>query len=135
MANEEGGQEGMCGEKSGFLFSHACASWAVGKCTTCGKAICQEHTHQSDSGSLCTSCGKKEQRRARRAGRHYGYHDDPYFYGGSYYRGYGYYGHGHWGHSHYRSRHHHDGDDFTEADGASTHAEGDEDFEQDMGES
>ena len=81
--------------------------------------------------------GKGRGEPGRRYGRsdEYDYYDDPYFYGGYYYSGYGYYGRGYWGHDNYHHAMHHDSNDFTEADAESLAFEGDEDFENDMGES
>ncbi len=145
---------GMCNEKAGFLFSHACDQPSLHTCAQCGKPICMSHGHHTEEGIFCTLCAKgrisgpdegagggytPDSARRGRSGE-YGrgdVHDDPYFYS-DYYVGYGMYGHGQWGHSHHssaRGSRHHDANDFTEADAASLAREGDEDFETDMGES
>ena len=126
---------GICNEKSGFLFSHACDRLPVQNCSRCQKPICQEHAHVQDAGAMiCTSCARRldarnEQRgyQGRRGHRYYdGYYGDPYFYGRPY--GYG------WG-MHRHRHHHHDPHDFTEADGESFNSHDDVDFESDLTES
>ena len=121
--------EGICNEKAGFLFSHACDRIPEGRCGRCSKPICSKHTRDTSDGAVCTSCGKKK-RRSRSAD----YYDDPYYYGHHYYHGYGYYRSG-WGSSHYAEAHGYDPQDFTEADAESLGHSGDEGFESDMMES
>jgi len=118
--------QGMCAERSGFLFSHACTRMSSGQCSRCSKEICAEHTFASEEGLLCTSCGKRD-RRQQRGGMGGRYRHNPFFYSG-YYHGWGHHGRGQWGNDHAR-----DANDLTEADGESLQAEGDEDFEEDMG--
>ncbi|MFH1747791.1 MAG: hypothetical protein ABIG44_12215 [Planctomycetota bacterium] len=121
---------GLCQERTGFLFSHNCDCLAAYSCASCGKEICDRHMHETESGTMCTTCAKATRRASREP------IDDPYFYSGSYYRGYGRYQPGFWGYHHYHHHHvsdWHDRDDFTEADAESVQAEGDEGFEQDMG--
>ena len=131
--------QGGCAETSGFLFKHACAGIAVGKCDQCAKAICNDHSNFSDEKTLCTTCAKntfrteKEWRSERRYGGSRYRDDDPYFYSGYHYGGYGYYGAGYWGNSHMQGRR--DRNDFTEGDAENLTHEGDDDFEQDMNES
>lgn len=47
-----------CGERSGFLFAHACDRPSTGACFSCGKPICALHTRlASDDGApLCVTC-------------------------------------------------------------------------------
>jgi hypothetical protein len=122
---------GNCNEKSGFLFSHECFQSPVNKCNMCGKPVCQEHSHSDGAAVVCTSCAKKDHKRAQERGgrRRSRYHDDhdPYFYGGYYY-GYGYHD-GYYGENSGADTGQFD---FTEADSASLETEGDEAFESDM---
>ena len=127
-------EQGICNEKSGFLFNHECLRGSTANCNACQKPICYEHAHDANGLTYCTSCVKKmrgrdEQRSGTRHGRsHYNdYYHAPYFYGGYYY-GYGY-------HDSYYGRSHHDPSDFTEADSESLATDSDEDFENDMSES
>ena len=75
---------GNCNEKSGFLFSHECFQSPVNKCNMCGKPVCQEHSHSDGAAVVCTSCAKKDHKRAQERGgrRRSRYHDDhdPYHY-------------------------------------------------------
>lgn len=136
-------EQGICNDRSGFLFNHPCDQLALNACVRCAKPVCSDHSHHTEEGVVCTSCAKREVKQQRRRGaertsrdRSYYDYDDPYFYGGWYYGGWGSYGHGHWGHDHYREAHYrHDEGDFTEADAGSLAHQGDEDFESDMGES
>jgi hypothetical protein len=50
----------QCQDRSGFLFSHPCDRLATGQCTTCGKAICVEHTRLTDTGPRCVTCLRTE---------------------------------------------------------------------------
>jgi hypothetical protein len=124
---------GKCKEKSGFLFSHACKRDAISNCAKCGKAICEEHTHEFENQLLCTSCVNRNLKRRESREDRVHYHD-PYFYWYGRYHGYGYYGPGSWGYRHH-VHHYHDRDDFTEADGQSLNEEGYAGWEQEMGES
>ncbi len=133
---------GKCQETSGFLFKHACAFLADATCEICQKSICNRHLRRREEQVVCTSCAKKALRRTedyrkeRRFGRDSNYSsDDPYFYGGYHYPGFGYYGIGYWGHDHHHHIAHHDATDFTEGDAHSLVEEGDEGFEDDLGES
>ena len=45
-----------CGDRSGFLFAHACDRPATGACGTCGRPICIEHTRMGPSGQSCIAC-------------------------------------------------------------------------------
>lgn len=90
-----------CGEKSGFLFPHACPLPAAGACQRCNKPVCASHWHRAPQGALCTACAKQ-------AGFTAG--DSPYFQAGALF------GPGFWAATR------HDADDFTAADGASTAA-------------
>jgi hypothetical protein len=45
-----------CGDRSGFLFAHACDHPPAGACSRCGKPICVEHTRTSPTGPTCISC-------------------------------------------------------------------------------
>lgn len=47
---------GACGDRSGFLFAHACDRPATGACGTCGRPICVEHTRMGPSGPSCIAC-------------------------------------------------------------------------------
>ena len=130
--------QGICNEKSGFLFSHECFLASAANCSRCQKPVCQDHSHEivdHPGDFLCTSCTKKDLQRhpgksrgASRSSRpdHDDY-DEPYFYGGYYY-GSVYYD------NHYGSRSA-DPNDFTEADAESLTSEMDEGFESDMSES
>ena len=122
--------EGLCNEKSGFLFSHACPRASDSVCEHCRKPICFEHQRQHEGRVLCISCVKKQN-----TSDGY-YEDDPYFYGGYHYHGYSNYSAGYWGavtYHHHMS--HHDENDFTEADAHSLVDEDGGDFESDMSES
>lgn len=124
----------QCDEKAGFLFSHDCSHPAQWACGSCNKNVCEKHAHRRNAQTLCTSCVKKAERHAdRHAGKGRGTHvdDDPFLYTTYYYYGYGYYGRGSWGWDSYNE--HSDASDFTEADGMSLMAAGDEAWEQDMG--
>ena len=115
---------GICNEKAGFLFSHACDRAPESSCMLCDRPVCGDHSHPVDEGVVCTTCRRQRySRRGRRRRQREDFDDDPYFYG---YGGYGYGGY-------YRDEY--DGNDFTEADGASLLHSGDEDFENDMTES
>lgn len=130
--------EGICNEKAGFLFSHACPKAAEADCQKCGKPVCRDHMRESRGRALCINCTRKEQDDRD------DYYDDHYFYGGYHYDGYYDYSSGHWGATTYYMMTHHDRDDFTEADAASLASESSEvdaddfddgDFENDMSES
>jgi hypothetical protein len=47
-----------CGERSGFLFAHACDRPSTGACFSCGKPICVLHTRpaRDDGSPLCVTC-------------------------------------------------------------------------------
>lgn len=157
MAKEKIWDQGICNEKAGFLFKHACLRPPVTHCENCSKPICSDHMRQHDSRSLCIKCAQKEagsEGYLDRSRYQQTYHNDPYFYGGYHYNGYGMYDSDHgWGSETYRSRtqHRHDEHDFTEADSESLtnqaagevdddivtaeFADGDNDFENDMSES
>jgi hypothetical protein len=51
-----------CGDRSGFLFAHACDRPAAGACVTCGRPICLEHTRAGAAGPACISCLRGEPR-------------------------------------------------------------------------
>jgi len=51
-----------CGDRSGFLFAHACDRPAAGACSVCGRPICVEHTRIGASGPTCISCLRGEPR-------------------------------------------------------------------------
>lgn len=129
-------EPGRCNEKSGFLFSHGCFRYQDRICDRCQKPICEDHTHQAEAETFCTSCLKKARtKKARtkqaRRGNYDDRHDDsPYFYGGYHY-GYSYF------HTqdHHSSSMAHDPADFTEADAESLELEAAGDFENDMSES
>ena len=116
-----------CAEKSGFLFDHPCKQAAGGQCQKCSKQVCTRHTHPTPNGYMCTTCAKKEVKRARRQRNNWsGWDDEPYMYGVYYYDGYGYYGRGRWGNDIL-------GDDFSEADGDGLGHEGDGGWDDGMG--
>ena len=124
---------GVCNETAGFLFSHDCMRPPQVNCERCGKPVCGEHSRQEDGQVFCVGCVRKRSSRHRgmRGGHHRDhYYHDPYFYGGYYYYAYDdtMSGHG------YHDLMHDDPHDFTDADAESLQA-GDEDFENDMGES
>lgn len=148
-------QDGTCNEKSGFLFKHECFQLPTSNCQTCGKPICEDHSHELPDGTFCTSCARGQikkpvgpsrlpaqdgtaNRTAEYSDHHY-YRNDPYLYSSSYYYGY------HWGsHSSRPSSSRHDSTpassamsadvpandplNFTEADGGSFETEQDEDM-------
>jgi hypothetical protein len=73
-----------CGDRSGFLFAHACDRPAAGACSVCGKPICIEHTRMGAQGPTCITCLRgdadddtldSDDTTERE--------DDPYFYGGT----------------------------------------------------
>jgi hypothetical protein len=79
-----------CGDRSGFLFAHACDRPAAGACTMCGTPICVEHTRMGAQGPTCITClrGRGDVEADAELdddgadgpeGRR---EDDPYFYGG-----------------------------------------------------
>jgi hypothetical protein len=116
-----------CQETSGFLFKHPCHRRAIAACESCGKLVCEEHSHKSNEGELlCTACLKKRRRRSR----NWQSDDtnDPYFYGHRYYPGWGSYTAGYWGYHQYHHYSTSDSHDFTEGD-AGSFVEGDEGFE------
>jgi hypothetical protein len=45
-----------CGDRSGFLFAHACDRPAAGACAICSRPICIEHTRMGSSGPTCITC-------------------------------------------------------------------------------
>jgi len=49
-----------CGDRSGFLFAHACDRPATGACAVCGRPICIEHTRMGSAGPTCISCLRGE---------------------------------------------------------------------------
>jgi hypothetical protein len=49
-----------CGDRSGFLFAHACDRLATGQCVRCAKPICVEHTRMTETGPVCVSCLREE---------------------------------------------------------------------------
>ncbi len=131
-------EQGICNEKSGFLFSHACPRGAETSCEGCKKPVCTDHSKDHDGRVLCTACIKKADsgdRTDATTRRRTHYYDDPYFYSGYHYVGYGHYGTGYWGSSTYHTLSHDDANDFTEADAESLVDEGGESFESDMSES
>jgi hypothetical protein len=79
-----------CGDRSGFLFAHACDRPAAGACSVCGKPICPDHTRMGAQGPTCITCLRDDDddtdtetdsgddgETAKGRGE-----DDPYFYGG-----------------------------------------------------
>lgn len=127
---------GVCNESAGFLFHHDCFRAPAGVCSRCAKPVCSEHQREMNGANVCIQCAKRRVDRTNTSsmrGRRYhnDYYDDPYFYGGYHYYGY----HDNWRrhHSYYDSMHN-DPNDFTDADAGSLNA-GDEDFEEDFGES
>ena len=132
--------EGMCNEKTGFLFRHPCDRYPQNRCDACNKPICPDHERPLEEGMiLCVACYRAETRRRGLSIHHHRrYDDDPYYYGGTYYPGYGhYYGSGLFmhGHSHGSPSGHADPNDLNAGDAESLKNEDDEDFETDMGES
>lgn len=109
----------LCEDRTGFLFDHPCKRMARVRCVRCRRAICEQHRHPYQEQSYCTPCVNQV---APQAASSYG--DSPYFYGRRY-------------HPYYQSFWLYDDDpdygDFTDADGASTYAEGDDTFESDVG--
>jgi recombinational DNA repair protein (RecF pathway) len=45
-----------CGGQIGFLAPRACPNAAVGDCSKCGRAVCEEHCHVAGDGLLCRHC-------------------------------------------------------------------------------
>ena len=114
-------EPGICNEKAGFLFRHACLQLPTGSCQSCGKPICEKHSRLFDDANLCIDCARHYRDQSR--GHYDGYHD-PYFYGGYYYHGYNDYSGDHWGGETFQQqttveRPLHDVNDFTEADSES----------------
>lgn len=143
-------QRTRCAERAGFLFRHACPYDAISSCDACGKAICQEHVQQVDPAELknraklddgvratgraeiCIACAKQLGQNDRSSVHQNRDDYDPFWYSHSYYPGYYLYGPGHWGSafgSHDAAAH--DRNDFSEADGNSLRADGDDAFEHD----
>ncbi len=122
----------QCDEKAGFLFSHDCAEPAQWACGRCNKNVCEKHAHRRNAETVCTTCVKKTEQQLEQRGQRSSHRDDdPVLYAAYYYSGYGYYGRGSWGWDSYSE--HADANDFTEADGMSLAAAGDEAWETDMG--
>lgn len=124
----------QCCDKSGFLFKHACDREPVDHCQFCGRPVCEEHAVVRDDQATCSTCLSKRIGRGRRGGRGYVDDDWPYVYGPWHYSGYDYgrSSHAHQSYSHASTS---DPNDFTEADGESLQASGNESFEADMTES
>ncbi len=80
---------GVCNEKAGFLFPHACGRMSTRECSQCAKPICEQHLARGvGDGTLCTTCGKVARESAPpRRGEYDGY-EDPYFYSDDYYEDY-----------------------------------------------
>lgn len=47
-----------CQETAGFLFAHRCKLPATAVCSTCGKAICVQHTRIVNGLTSCIGCGR-----------------------------------------------------------------------------
>lgn len=45
-----------CGGFVGFLLPRPCPNAAVGDCSACGRATCEEHARVAQAGLLCTAC-------------------------------------------------------------------------------
>ena len=45
-----------CALSTGFLLPHPCPNAAVGSCTKCGQAVCEQHAALSPTGLLCRVC-------------------------------------------------------------------------------
>jgi len=108
---------GICNEKAGFLFSHACASPPAGSCQSCGKPICANHVREVEGGIACIECSRHHAHPHHHRSSYY----DPYYYGGYHYDGYNDYSGDHWGSDTFQQRTHQEQDvnDFTEADSES----------------
>lgn len=133
-----------CQETTGFLFHHACANPVSCQCDECKKFTCEHHSVAEGMSTYCTTCAKKLARSShgtRQLRPSSAYDDDPYWYSDNHYRGYGYYGSGYWGHAYIsgsssgssHQRQAPDPNDFTESDTASVRAEGDANFENEIG--
>jgi len=129
-----------CQETTGFLFRHACANPVTSKCDECQKLTCDLHTVLEGMSTYCTGCAKRlAKSTANTANPRRFSNDDPYdpfWYSDSYYHGYGYYGPGYWGNSYIAEADPHprrDPNDFTEADTSAVQAEGDGNFENEIG--
>lgn len=131
-----------CQETKGFLFHHPCAQPAINQCDQCQKLCCELHGVIEGTSVYCITCAKKMAQSASGGARpgyrrgDYSDDDDAYWYSDSYYHGYGNYSSGHWGSSHASTAGHsppRDPNDFTPADTQSVQAEGDANFEQEIG--
>ena len=111
-------RDALCGDRRGFLFDHPCGHRARLRCAQCRRPICERHRHLYQGQGYCTACAAPN---AEQSGW---YDDSPYFYGRRYHPGY---------RSFWLYDDAPDYDDFTAADGASTVAEGDDTFENDLG--
>lgn len=49
-----------CGDRSGFLFAHACDRLAASQCARCARPICIEHTRMTETGPTCVTCLRDE---------------------------------------------------------------------------
>ena len=127
-------QEGICNERSGFLFDHACDRVPAVSCGECGRPVCEAHLRITDDGDRCITCQRqdpeaKQLRRQSNDGDYYHYHYDPYFYGYHYETDESDY----WGEESYVTATAGDANDFTAGDAQALQSEGDEGFETDMG--
>ncbi len=57
-------EQGVCNEKTGFLFPHPCQQFPSNPCGECGKPICEEHTRDVEGKRLCPSCAERTARGA-----------------------------------------------------------------------
>jgi len=71
-----------CGDRSGFLFAHACDRPATGACSVCHKPICMEHTRMAAGGPTCITCLRDHDDNDADDDAADDGADDPYFYGG-----------------------------------------------------
>ncbi len=130
-------QEGICNERSGFLFDHDCDRVPAVSCGQCGRPVCEEHLRMTDDGDRCITCQRQvpESRKARKHSvdedgdeSNY-YYYDPYFY----HHHYESEGAEYWGKESYAAATGTDANDFTEGDAHALQSEGNEGFETDMG--
>lgn len=60
-----------CQEPAGFLTLHPCPNQAVGRCSNCGKPVCDEHSEEENGSFMCQTCAKGKENDE--------YYDDDYF--------------------------------------------------------
>jgi len=48
----------QCAMIIGYLVPHRCDNPALGHCTQCGRAYCDEHVHVTAQGLVCLACSQ-----------------------------------------------------------------------------